>query len=159
VIVYFVRHGAAADAQTWDGSDYDRPLTEKGRDKMERVGERLEDLGIEIDAIVTSPLLRAKQTAEVLADAIDAEETVVEDERLDGGFDAERFADILRDHAGAKAIMLVGHEPSMSTVIGKLLGGARIDFKKGSIACVDCGDAPAPRGILMWMAAPKIIAG
>ncbi|MBV8149574.1 MAG: histidine phosphatase family protein, partial [Candidatus Eremiobacteraeota bacterium] len=69
MIVYFVRHGAAVDAQEWSGSDDNRPLTQKGRDRMERVGERLEDLEIEADAIVTSPLLRAKQTAEILAEA------------------------------------------------------------------------------------------
>jgi phosphohistidine phosphatase len=159
VICYFVRHGTAVDGAQWSGTDYDRPLTEKGRDKMERVADRLEDLEIEADAIVTSPLLRAKQTAEILAEALDLEESLVEDERLGGEFDSQRLAGILADRAGASAVVLVGHEPSMSAVIGDLIGGARMDFKKGAIACVDVSDASAPWGVLVWMAAPKILAG
>jgi phosphohistidine phosphatase len=157
MIVYFVRHGAAVDGADWGGSDGERPLTRKGIDKMERVGERLEELEIEADAIVTSPLLRAKQTAEVLAEALDLEEALSEDERLGGDFDRRGLAGILNDRADAKALVLVGHEPSMSSVIGELVGGARIDFKKGAVACVDVSDTSALRGVLLWMASPKIL--
>jgi phosphohistidine phosphatase len=156
---YFVRHGAAVDQQQSRGSDFDRPLTEKGRQKMELVGERLQDLAIEADTIVSSPLVRARQTAEILAEALDLEEALVEDDRLGGDFDSDRLAEILSERAGARALVLVGHEPRMSAVIGKLIGGARIDFKKGAIACVDVTDTSPPRGVLVWMAAPKILAG
>src|SRR5215469_14932199 len=145
MICYFVRHGIAADAEQFEGSDFDRPLTGKGRKQMARVAKRLATMEIEADAIVTSPLLRAVQTAKIVADAL-GKKRVTEDERLAGGFDARALSAILADHAGVESIALVGHEPNMSSVIEHVIGGGRIDFKKGAIACVELLDGTAARG-------------
>jgi phosphohistidine phosphatase len=158
VICYFVRHGIAADAEAWEGSDFDRPLTAKGRKQMARVAKRLSRIDIEVDTIVTSPLLRAKQTAEILADALGAKKRLIEDDRLGGGFDLRALAGILRDREGLSAVMLVGHEPSMSAVSGDVIGGGRLEFKKGAIACVDLFDHDGvPRGELLWLVTPRTL--
>lgn len=70
MICYFVRHGPAVDAQEWRGPDFDRLLTEKGRERMARVANRLAKLHRTLDAIVTSPLVRAKQTASIIGDGL-----------------------------------------------------------------------------------------
>ena len=152
---YFVRHAAAVNADEWKGDDFDRPLTDKGRARMKEVARRLAALEIDADAIVSSPLVRAAQTAAIVGDALSV--AVVEDERLGGGFDVDRLAGILRDRSHADAIVLVGHEPGMSATIGHAIGGARVDFKKGAIACVEIRDPSAPAGELLWMAPPKIL--
>jgi phosphohistidine phosphatase len=154
---YFVRHGAAIAPGEWRGSDFDRPLTEKGRENTARVGRRLAKLGIRLERIVSSPLLRALQTASILASALDAEDRVVEDVRLADGFSPSRLAEMLRDRASGETIMFVGHEPTMSATAGQIVGGASIDFKKGAIACVELTDARAPAGTLRWLAPPKLL--
>ena len=159
MIVYFVRHGIAEDAGAWKGSDADRPLTAKGRAKMAAIGKRLGELGIEPDAIVTSPLLRARQTAEILAKTLRASDRTENDERLAGGFDLRGLGEILSARAASKCVMLVGHEPNMSAVIGHAIGDGRVEMKKGAVACVEFPDPESPRGRLLWLATPKILGG
>ena len=124
---------------------------------MAAVAKRLAKLDCNLDAIVTSPLLRAKQTAEIVAGALDLRERLTEDARLGGDFGPERLREILRDHRDVAALMLVGHEPGMSAAIGHAIGGARIDFKKGAIACVEISDVGSLRGELLWTAPPKVL--
>ena len=76
---------------------------------------------------------------------------------MDLGFSPEQLGDILRDHPKVNALMLVGHDPSMSQTIGTLIGGAEIDFKKGSLACVELASDSELRGRLVWLAAPKLL--
>lgn len=158
MIVYFVRHGIAEDADAWHGSDAQRPLTDKGRAKMDAIGKRLAELGIEPDAIVTSPLVRARQTAEIVAKALGAAGCVKDDERLADGFDVRRLGAILNERADAGCLMLVGHEPDMSAVVGHSIGDGRVEMKKGAVACVEFTD-PASRGELLWLATPRILIG
>jgi phosphohistidine phosphatase len=156
VICYFARHGAAANAQEWLGSDADRPLTAKGRKQMARVAKRLAELAIEIDAIVTSPLLRAKETAEAIAEHLGVTR-IAEDARLADSFDERKLEAVLRDHANAESILLVGHEPTMSATVGRIIGGGRVDFKKGAIACVEFADSASCSGTLLWLTPPKLL--
>jgi phosphohistidine phosphatase SixA len=99
--------------------------------------------------------VRAKQTASIIGDGLNVH--AVDDARLAGGFNPRALRDILRDHAGARAVMLVGHEPAMSATIGRVIGDADIDFKKGAIACVEINDPDSPSGTLQWMAPPKLL--
>src|SRR5580704_12068610 len=126
---------------------------------MAAVAKRLAKLECHLDAIITSPLLRAKQTAEIVAGVLGLRECLTEDTRLGGEFGPDRLREILREHSDADALMLVGHEPSMSETVGRAVGGARIDFKKGAIACVEIVDLGSLRGELLWMAPPKLLAG
>jgi phosphohistidine phosphatase len=156
--VYFLRHGLAGDREEWRGDDFDRPLTDKGRERMAREANKMVELSLALDVIVTSPLVRARQTADIVAAGLDRRDRLVEDERLGLDFDPSRLAGILREHPRANAIMLVGHEPSMSETIGHLVGGARIDLKKGGLACVDLPDPSSLDGVLTWLVPPKVLA-
>jgi phosphohistidine phosphatase len=153
---YFLRHGIAAEPESWSGSDFDRPLTREGRERMEREARAIEELGLELDCIVTSPLLRAKQTAELVAQRL-GNATLVEDRRLADGFNLERLGAILSSHPDAESIMLVGHEPSMSTTIGRSIGDANIELKKAALAAIEFDERGSPAGTLLYLIPPKVL--
>jgi len=155
--LYFLRHGRAAEADTWHGTDFDRPLTDDGRERMLREARSIAQLVPGLDRIVTSPLVRARQTAEIVAAALKIPDRLVEDERLGAGFDLDRLASILRAHEDARALMLVGHEPAMSATIGRLIGGADVELKKGSLARVDLPDSSRLAGELILLVPPKVL--
>lgn len=155
---YFVRHGSAVDAGEWSGTDFDRPLAPDGRERMTRAAKTFAALRPEIDVIVTSPLLRAKQTAKILAKRLALDDRLVEDARLGGGFGMTALGEILAEHASADGIVLVGHEPAMSRTVGELVGSADVEFKPGSVACVQLPDPASLRGTLLWLVPAKILA-
>jgi phosphohistidine phosphatase len=158
MMCYLLRHGIAADPAEWRGSDFERPLTDEGRKRMAREAKAIADLSLELDVIITSPLVRAKQTAEYVADALKMSKHLVEDVRVGLGFSVARLESILEDHRDATAVMFVGHEPSMSEVTSDLIGGARIQFKKGSIACIELSnESSSLAGELVWLASPKVL--
>jgi phosphohistidine phosphatase len=154
---YFLRHGIAVEPEKWSGSDFERPLTPEGRARMEREAKAIAALSLDLGAIVTSPLLRAKQTAEIVAERLDMGTKLVEDPRLGAGFNLERLGAILAAHADASAIVLVGHEPSMSATIGHSIGGARIELKKAALAGVEFIDPTSTSGTLFSLIPPKIL--
>lgn len=153
---YFLRHGIAADSDSWSGSDFDRPLTPQGRERMEREAKAIGDLDLSLDCIVTSPLVRAKQTAELVAARVGCT-NVVEDRRLANGFNLRRLGEILSSHPDARSIMLVGHEPSMSATIGDAIGSANVELKKAALAGIDFGDHSSPAGTLIFLIPPKVL--
>jgi len=153
-----LRHGLAVDAAEWSGSDFDRPLAPEGQERMKSAARTIAALGLEIDVIVTSPRLRAKQTAAIVAKRMKAENRVVEDARLADEFGPRELAAILADHPEAGQIMLVGHEPGLSRTVGAVIGGASVDFKTGSLACVNLPNRASLTGDLLWLVPPKILA-
>lgn len=155
--VYFLRHGIAADRDEFQGDDFDRPLTDEGCERMQREAKAIAKLQIEPDVIVTSPLVRAKQTAQIVADALKRDGKLVEDKRVAEDFGVQQLAQILADHPKVEAVMLVGHEPDMSAVIGELTGGTNIDLKKGGLALVEVQDASSTSGQLQWLIPPKVL--
>jgi len=156
--VYFLRHGIAWERGEWKGTEAERPLTKEGIAKMRSTAETLAHLDLDLDAIITSPLARAKATAEIVADRLGVPSKLSEDKRLAHGFDADRLHAILREHAHAKAVMLVGHEPDLSDAIGTLIGGGRLALKKGGLALVELPDAESRHGELLWLLTPKWLA-
>lgn len=155
---YFLRHGIAEESADWAGSDFDRPLTRAGRVRMEREAKAIAELQLDFDVIVTSPLVRARQTAEIVAQRLDVRDALIEDARLAEGFDAERLGAILRAHPNARAFLLVGHEPAMSATIGKVVGNASLEMKKGALAGVEIASAAAATGMLLFLLPPKVLA-
>ena len=156
--LYFLRHGIAAEPEDWAGDDFDRPLTDEGIAKMQRAADAMAELRLDLDVIVTSPLVRARQTAGIVARALHLKGQLIEDPRLGGGFGPGPLPDILADHAKADAVLLVGHEPAMCRTVGHLIGDAAIDFKKGTLACVNVPNIANLRGELQWLVTAKILA-
>ncbi|MFN2370624.1 MAG: histidine phosphatase family protein [Candidatus Krumholzibacteriia bacterium] len=156
--LYFVRHGRA-DRDAWDGPDHLRPLTPAGRRRLERQAAAMADLDLGVDLILCSPLVRARQTADVLAAALAPAGGVVQDARLGFGFDPLRLAELLATHPQASRPLLVGHEPSFSQVVGEIVGGARLTCRKASLIRVDLHTEDPPCGTLEWSVPPGILAG
>lgn len=156
--LYFLRHGLAEDRAGWKGDDAARPLTEEGEKRMEREAATIAALDPAPDAILTSPLTRARQTAAIVASAMKSDGKLLTDGRLGLAFDRDRLAEILLDHPGAQALMLVGHEPSFSETISGLIGGGRIVCKKGGLACVKLYEARPLKGELLWLIPPRLLA-
>lgn len=155
--LYFVRHGIADAPEGYTGTDFERPLTSEGRKKMTSEAKALASLKLGVDVIITSPLVRAQQTATIVAKELDMDDRLHDDARLGPDLDVEALASLLDDHATTDTIMLVGHEPSFSEVVGSIVGGAAIDLKKGGVACVEVTERAGPRGILLWLATPKLL--
>jgi phosphohistidine phosphatase len=127
-VIYLLRHGEAEDREG-AVDDAARRLTEKGERQAQAAGTALRELGVGIDACLTSPKVRARETARIAAEVLGVE--VEETEALRGGpFDALELA------AGRGDALLVGHEPDFSAEVGRLTG-ANIVLKKGGIAVVD----------------------
>jgi phosphohistidine phosphatase len=156
---YFLRHGVAVEPQEWRGSDADRPLTRDGIKRMEHEAGGIARLSLDLRLIVTSPLLRAKQTASIVADELRMRDELVVDDRLANGFNAEGCRAILADHADADSVLLVGHEPTMSAVIGELIGGASVELKKGGLAGVELAGRAGRAGTLICSIPPKVLVG
>ena len=148
--LFFLRHGLA-DWPNWKGSDDDRPLTEEGREETHRVASFLATLGVKPQKILTSPLPRASQTADIAAEHLRVPiETV---KSLAKGFDVDALTKMLRDDK-IDSVMLVGHEPDFSHVIEKLTGGD-IKLKKTGVARLDL-DRRKLMARLRWLLTPAI---
>jgi phosphohistidine phosphatase len=157
--VYFLRHGVAERRDHWTGPDAARPLTAEGIDRMTKQAGAMAKLGLRPDLIVTSPMRRAAQTAEIVAARLDLTDQLVTDDRLASGFDLHAFSRVVKDHSTAPEVMLVGHEPDFSQVIGQLTGGVRLVLKKGGLACADVYGGSLASGELLWLATPQLLIG
>ena len=127
-MLWLLRHGEAEEGSP----DAERPLTEKGERQARDAGKALAALGAGIDACLTSPKVRAYETARLACEPLGVEPRI--EERLSGGeFDPEELA------AGhGDSVLLVGHEPDFSDAIARLTGG-RVDMKKGGLAALESG--------------------
>ena len=157
--LYFLRHGKAESRSAWQGDDDDRPLTEAGEEALRREVEALRALDLALDVIVTSPLARARRTAEIVADGLGLSGRLVNDERLGHGFDVARLEQVLAAHGPAGAVMLVGHEPDFSATVAELIGGGDIKMKKGGLARIDVAAPAAGGGELVWLLTPPLLGG
>ena len=156
--LFLVRHGQA-DRSAWDGPDDQRPLTPEGIARMEASADFMTGLGMDVELILTSPLTRARQTAEIVADVLTPPGGVIEDEGLAWGFSTEVLAKILGRYAHVDRLLLTGHEPGFSTVAGQITGGSHLVCKKGSLLRIDLWSEDPPRGHLVWSIPPRALAG
>jgi phosphohistidine phosphatase len=128
-VLWLLRHGDAADGSP----DAERPLTEKGTRQARNAGRALARLGVSVDACLTSPKVRAAQTARVACEALGIEPQL--EPKLSGGpFDAEALAAGLGDN-----VLLVGHDPDFSMAVHALTG-AQVRMKKGGLAGIEKGE-------------------
>ena len=148
--ICFLRHGEA-DWPNWDKPDDERPLTDRGCREMRRVAKFLDRLEFSVDAILTSPLPRASQTAEIVAERLCIGMQI--EPKLAHGFSLERLRQMVGKVEG-ESVMVVGHEPEFSAVIEELTGGD-IKISKAGIALVDANRG-CTSGKLLWLFPPKV---
>jgi phosphohistidine phosphatase len=158
MILYFLRHGIAADREDWSRPDKERPLTDKGRQRMQRQAKVMAK-ALDLDLILTSPYVRAYQTAEIVAKQMEKKDSLKVDDRLAPGFDAQKLSEILDQYPDKQVIMLVGHEPDFSSVVSQLIGWGRVIFKKGTLAEVILTDRENLQGELRELSSPRLMRG
>lgn len=156
--LFLVRHGVAVDRIGGDiRSDFDRPLTPEGREECEEVAAGLKRLGVKPQALVSSPLLRARQTGEVFVNVLAKQSELIICKGLaPGGKFPEIFAAVPAD---IEQVMFFGHEPDMSRFALHLLSTTEVEmpFKKAGVCRIDVPSLPADvPGVLKWMITPKI---
>jgi len=156
VELYLLRHADAGDPVSWSGSDAARPLSGKGEKQSDRLGRFLAGLGFRPDAIVTSPRLRASQTAEIVAGHLGVSVNV--DDRLGSGVEIETVEAILDAAGNPRRCVLVGHDPDFSDLVATIAGAANAPMKKGALARIDVERPVSPgRGVLRWLVPPDML--
>ena len=153
MILYFLRHGEAESGV--GGSGDDRRLTPSGEAAMHAAGPLLRRLNLRPDVILSSPLPRAVRTAELVAEFVGG--GPVADDRLRPGATWGSFARAIADHADARRMLFVGHEPDLSSTVELLTGAASVRMRTGGIACVEFPGTPEPGGgELAWLIDPDL---
>src|SRR3954470_16770292 len=133
--LYFLRHGIATDVAPAGLGDAGRPLTKEGIAKMQAGARGMRRLDLQLDALLSSPLVRARATAAIVARELGLELQLADE--LAPGCDMAQLFALLGEHRGAERVMLVGHEPDFSTLISALTGGSQVLMKKGGLGRVD----------------------
>lgn len=163
--LYFLRHGRAAEPGEWPGDEHERPLTAQGRDELHEVAKGLRRLDLGLGAIITSPLARARETATIVATELGI--AAATSPSLAAGCDLTELATLIRAHDAVHDLMVVGHEPDFSHMIGQLIGVvgyARVEMRKAACCRVDLpAPIPAPEqlagtGTLIWLLHAKHLA-
>jgi phosphohistidine phosphatase len=152
--LYFLRHGIAADVGPAGTGDAGRPLTQQGIEKMEAEARGLVRLGVRLEVLLSSPLVRARQTAEIVARELRMEVQLAD--ALASGSDTRQLLDLLGQYE-AESVMVVGHEPDFSRMIGDLTGGSQVVLKKGGLGRVDLDVLERGGGALAWLLPPKVL--
>jgi phosphohistidine phosphatase SixA len=158
-----LRHAHAGDPLKWKGPDADRPLSPKGRQQAERLARFLLEHDLRPGHVVSSPKVRAVQTAEAVARAFEL--PVHQDGRLADPLDLATVDAILADAlggertaSGPQRVMLVGHDPDFSELFMELTGIPDLTMRKGALARID---APRPLraggGTLVWLLPPQLL--
>jgi phosphohistidine phosphatase SixA len=151
-----LRHAHAGDPTKWTGSDDVRPLTEKGRLQSERLGLFLAVTGSGPDAILTSPLTRAVETARLVAAPFGLRVDVVDE--LGGPLDLETLERLLRSAGDPRQPLLVGHDPDFSMLAAQLVGVSELPIRKATLVRIDATRPLQPgQGVLRWLLTPDLL--
>lgn len=133
-------------------------MNAEGIDSLQKSAKRLAKLKLEPGLILTSPYVRTRQTAAIVATALEATARVREEPRLEPGFSITLLGEILQEQAAAAELMLVGHNPDFEEVTSAVIGGGRIGFGKGALACIDLDVISGrPSGSLKWFVTRKVL--
>lgn len=158
MFIYILRHAIAVQRGTSAYTNDDRPLTEDGIEKMQKAARGIASLIDHIDVILTSPLLRAHDTAKLVAEARGADHKIEICRELLPGNSSKKLLLYLAKYKSLKNVMIVGHEPDIGYIASALLGSnaSIIEFKKGALCCIEVATLP-PRsaGKLHWHLQPK----
>jgi phosphohistidine phosphatase len=156
--VHLLRHGIAEDGHA-GLSDSERALTQEGRKKLRQVLQTAAKAGVKPTLILTSPLKRAVQTAEIAKRVLGYQGEVLQTKTLAPGSSVEQVWDEIRVHKNELSLLLSGHNPMFEHLAGYLLGhpDLKMEFKKGALLRVDIESfGAAPRGVLRWCLTAKL---
>lgn len=155
--IYFLRHASAGKKYVNAKKDEKRPLDETGILQARYIGRLLSNMDIQLDQIISSPLKRAMQTASLAANELAFETGIQTDAALRPESEYDQFQELLARYSRFEAIMVVGHNPSLSEFLTKTIspsaGAAHVNFKKGAVAKVEMSGRS---GSLEWLITPRI---
>jgi phosphohistidine phosphatase len=160
--LYIIRHAIAVDegASEYE-DDSQRPLTDKGRKKMRQIAKGLRTLGVDFDLILSSPYVRAKETAEILADVFKMKKNIEFSENLIPMGDPDLLIAEMNEKYNVNSIALVGHEPHLTALISLLVSenaGVDMTLKKGGVCNLSADDLHHSRkATLEWLLTPGIL--
>ena len=159
--LYLLRHGIAVERKSaGHDEDRDRPLTVEGEEKIRRIARAMRELELSFDLILSSPYLRARQTAEIVADAFEIRKRLEFCDHLVVGGDAKELIRHLKEvRSLPETILLVGHEPYLGRLVSWLIGGnpeASVAFKKGGLCKLAVSSWKSGRcATLEWLLTPR----
>jgi phosphohistidine phosphatase len=157
--LYLLRHGIAEDFAA-SGRDADRALTSEGKKKLKEIFRAAAQADLRPSMILTSPFRRAKETAALAMKGLDYSGDLIESSALVPNAHPQELWEEVRVHRTEPKLLLVSHEPLMSSAAAFLLNasGLRIDFKKGAILRIDLeGFSAHPTGLLKWYLTPRLV--
>jgi phosphohistidine phosphatase len=159
--LYLVRHAIAAERGDQYPDDSKRPLTSRGISRFRKAARGLVELGSDVDLILSSPFVRARQTADILSDQLRGHPPIAETMALAPGGSFKDLLAELGQHARMGGIALVGHEPDIGELAARLAGCTRrFEFRKGGACRIDVDQfPPSAAGSLVWLATPKMLVG
>src|SRR5207245_4197073 len=157
----FLRHGLAVYKEEWKGEDEARPLTREGVERTKEVVRGLRVLKVRPDVILSSPLLRARETAEIAKEGLIADAKAELVDELAPSAAPDQLIARLPDLAEKPVVLCVGHEPHISTTISAMVSGrtaASFDVKKAGACCIRFTGIPkAGAGTMLWLLPPKFL--
>lgn len=157
MIIYFVRHASAGQKKLSGKKDEKRPLDAEGVLQCTQMGRILSAMDVNVDAVISSPLKRATQTAALVANEIGYEGKLHLDDALRPEAKYNDFRDMLRKYPKAEAVMVVGHNPNFSEFLGQTIAEsgtrAHVDMKKGAVARVE---SEQKKNVLDWLLTPRL---
>jgi phosphohistidine phosphatase len=158
--LYIIRHAISEPlGKHNEFSDEKRSLTDAGRDRMREAAKGLRALAVQFDLLLTSPFIRAIQTAEIIASAFDVgAKEIQQTAHLAPGASAGALFTEIKSHTGVESVALVGHQPDLGLLVSGIIGSAApsIQLKKGGVCCVNVSETvPTLRGDLVWLLTPK----
>lgn len=157
--IYLIRHGIAAERGEEYPDDSKRPLTSRGIARLKKEAKALDKLEVVFDQIIASPLLRTRQTADVLSESMRSKPPVATADALAPAGTPAAVIQELGKHMRKGRLALVGHEPNLGELAGRLIGArAPIEFKKGAVCRIDFEVLP-PKGMgqLRWFITPGML--
>jgi len=156
VELHLLRHAHAGDPLAWRGDDADRPLSDRGRRQTQRLARFLEGIGFRPDAVISSPKVRARQTAEGVAERLRV--PVRLDYRLGQDIDLDDVETILATAGDPRHPLLVGHDPAFSELVAALTGLGWFSFPKGALVRLDVHRPLEPGGgSIRWLVPPDLL--
>ena len=154
--IYILRHGHAQNPES-GLSDFDRALTDEGIEKINRLSLFFNNLDTKLELVLSSPYVRAKQTAEIFVSNLDPKSVLKVVDFLGCGASSKEISRGLMEYSSSKNILIVGHCPDLEVFLGKLIGAERVTLKKGALAKVNFENNIEMSGDLEWLVTPKLV--